>query len=71
MFIKARDYVRRCPKCGTVADRQNDGFCKSCGEFFTDIGNRWFCPVNTWNDQSLFDLDIVDDFHRCDDVRRS
>ena len=71
MTIKAKEYVMRCPECGTVVDKENDGFCKKCGEFFTDMGNRWFCPVNHWVDQSMFSMAIVDEFHRCENVRWS
>ncbi len=43
MFIAAKDHIKRCPECRAAVTRENDGFCHSCGEFFTEeIGNRWF-----------------------------
>jgi hypothetical protein len=59
MFIKAKDHVEKCPKCGMPVGYERDSFCHKCGEFFTNIGSRWFDPINKWNDQfSTADKDI-------------
>ena len=68
MFINAKDHILRCPECGEVVGYEMDSFCHSCGEFFTNMGTRWFDTITEWNDQSLGSLDIKmegdeDDIH--------
>lgn len=61
MIINAKTHIKRCPECGTVVGFERDSFCHNCGEFFTNIGTRWFDPINEWNDQSLGSLDIMEE----------
>jgi len=58
MFINAKDHIQRCPECGEVVGYERDSFCHKCGEFFTNIGSRWFDPINERIDQSLGSLDV-------------
>ncbi len=61
MILNAKDHLRRCPQCGRVVGYETDSFCHNCGEFFDNIGGRWFDRANCWIDQSLGSLDIKDE----------
>jgi hypothetical protein len=66
MIINAKDHILRCPACGMAVGFEHDTVCLYCGEFFTAIANRWFDPINEWNDQSLGSLDIIEEANEDD-----